>query len=99
MGQIQSRMAHEVSSQLPQNTGRRNPQHQKRISEYLEPDEVNAVIRAAPSPKAKLLMLQQWRAGLRVSEAPDIEVRDPSPDTPSSMRVNWQSQKGTALLR
>ena len=29
MGQIQSRMAHKVSSQLPQNTGRRNPQAPK----------------------------------------------------------------------
>ncbi len=40
------------------------------IPEYLEADEVNAIIRAAPSPKAKLLMLQQWRAGLRVSGGP-----------------------------
>ena len=45
------------------------PKRQKRIPEYLEPDEVNAIIRAAPNPKAKLLMLEQWRAGLRVSEA------------------------------
>ena len=49
---------------------------EKRIPEYLEADEINAIIRAAPSPKAKLLMLQQWRAGLRVSEALDLEVRD-----------------------
>ena len=35
------------------------PKRQKRIPEYLEADEVNAIIRAAPSPKAKLLMLQQ----------------------------------------
>ena len=54
---------------------------QKRIPEYLEPDEVNAIIRAAPNPKAKLLMLEQWRAGLRVSEALDLEVRDLSLDT------------------
>ena len=54
------------------------------IPEYLEADEVNAIIRAAPSPKAKLLMLQQWRAGLRVSEALDLEVRDLSLDTASS---------------
>ena len=52
------------------------PKRQKRIPEYLEAEEVNAIIRAAPSPKAKLLMLQQWRAGLRVSEALDLEVRD-----------------------
>ena len=44
---------------------------------------MNTTIRAAPSPKAKLLMLQQWRAGLRVSEALDLEVRDLSMDTPS----------------
>ena len=56
-------------------------------------DEVNAIIRAAPSPKAKLLMLQQWRAGLRVSEALDLEVRDLSLDTASpTLRV--RSGKG-----
>ena len=57
------------------------PKREKRIPEYLEPDEVNAIIRAAPNPKAKLLMLEQWRAGLRVSEALDLEVRDLSLDT------------------
>ena len=46
------------------------PKRKKRIPEYLEADEVKTIIRAAPSPRAKLLMLQQWRAGLRVSEAP-----------------------------
>ena len=69
------------------------PKRQKRIPEYLEPDEVNAIIRAAPSPKAKLLMLQQWRAGLRVSEALDLEVRDLSLDTATpTLRV--RSGKG-----
>ena len=54
---------------------------------------MNAIIRAAPSPKAKLLMLQQWRAGLRVSEALDLEVRDLSLDTASpTLRV--RSGKG-----
>ena len=43
------------------------PKREKRIPEYLEADEINAIIRAAPSPKAKLLMLEQWRTGLRVS--------------------------------
>ena len=33
------------------------PKREKRIPEYLEADEINAIIRAAPSPKAKLLML------------------------------------------
>ena len=69
------------------------PKRQKRIPEYLEADEVNAIIRAAPNPKAKLLMLQQWRAGLRVSEALDLEVRDLSLDTATpTLRV--RSGKG-----
>ena len=38
--------------------------------------EVNALIAAAPNPKAKLIMLEQWRAGLRVSEALTLEARD-----------------------
>ena len=78
---------------LSQNTGRSNPKRQKRIPEYLEPDEVNAIIRAAPNPKAKLLMLEQWRAGLRVSEALDLEVRDLSLDTPNPT-VRVRSGKG-----
>ena len=69
------------------------PKRERRIPEYLEADEVNAIIRAAPSPKAKLLMLQQWRAGLRVSEALDLEVRDLSLDTATpTLRV--RSGKG-----
>ena len=69
------------------------PKREKRIPEYLEADEVNAIITAAPSPKAKLLMLEQWRAGLRVSEALDLEVRDLSLDTATpTLRV--RSGKG-----
>ena len=36
-----------------------SPKRQKRIPEYLEADEMNAIIKAAPNPKAKLLMLEQ----------------------------------------
>ena len=39
---------------------------------YLEGDEVNTII---------LLMLKQWRAGLRVSEVLNLEVRDLSLDS------------------
>ena len=53
----------------------------KRLPEYLESDEVNAVIRAAEDPRAKLLMLTQWRAGLRVSEALALDVSDLSLDS------------------
>ena len=53
----------------------------KRLPEYLEADEVDAVIRAAEDPRAKLLMLTQWRAGLRVSEALALDVSDLSLDS------------------
>ena len=36
---------------------------------YIETHEVNALLRAAPNPRARLLMMIEWRAGLRVSEA------------------------------
>ena len=55
--------------QLPRKNGFKLP-------EYLEFAEVNALIAAAPNPKAKLIMLEQWRAGLRVSEALALEARD-----------------------
>ena len=47
-----------------------------KLPEYLERDEVNALIAAAPNPRARLIMLEQWRAGLRVSEAHALEARD-----------------------
>ena len=36
---------------------------------YLDADEVRVILAAAPHARAKLLILTQWRAGLRVSEA------------------------------
>ena len=36
-----------------------------RLPEYLEASEVGALIRCAPGGAAALLMLIQWRAGLR----------------------------------
>ncbi|MCY4653292.1 MAG: tyrosine-type recombinase/integrase [Dehalococcoidia bacterium] len=53
----------------------------KPLPEYLEAHEVNALIRAAPNSRAALLFLVQWRAGLRVSEALALEVRDLSLDS------------------
>ena len=51
------------------NSKRRNLQQLPRKSgfklrEYLEMAEVNALIAAAPNPKARLIRLEQWRAGL-----------------------------------
>jgi len=46
------------------------------LPEYLEPDEVQALLRCAPHAQAALLMLLQWHAALRVSEALALEVPD-----------------------
>ena len=65
----------------------------KPLPQYLEAHEVNAIIRAADDPRARLLMTEQWRAGLRVSEALALEVADLSLDTDSpTLRV--RSGKG-----
>ncbi len=53
----------------------------KPLPEYIEMHEVNALVRAAPNPRNQLPMLVQWKVGLRVSEALEIETRDLSLDT------------------
>ena len=45
----------------------KSPGESKALPEFLEQAEVEALLRHAPHPQARLLM--QWRAGLRVSEA------------------------------
>ena len=51
------------------------------LPEYLEAHEVQAVLAAATHAPARLLMLLQWRAGLRVSEAVALEASDLSLET------------------
>ena len=51
-----------------------------RLPEYLETPEVEALIRCASDGAAALLMLIQWRAGLRVSEALALTLADLSLD-------------------
>ena len=46
------------------------------LPKYLEASEVNAVLTAAPNPRAKSLILLQWRAGLRMSETLALEPGD-----------------------
>jgi integrase/recombinase XerD len=48
----------------------------RKLPEYLEAKDVNALIALANPPQAALLMLLQWRAGLRVSEALALEAKD-----------------------
>ena len=62
---------------------RRDQQEQEaeQLPENLEAHEVAALIRAAANPRARLLVIIEWRAGLRISEALALEVRDLSLDT------------------
>ena len=60
----------------------------RRLPEYLEAHEVEAIIRASDNPRARLLMIEQWRAGLRIAEALALEVADLSLDAePPTLRV------------
>ena len=60
----------------PRGVARKGTGKPANIPEYLEAQEVNALLSATPHMTARLLMLIQWRAGLRVSEALAIEGRD-----------------------
>jgi len=57
------------------NVGQRS-RRSGRLPEYLEPADVRSLIDAAPHEQAKLLILLQWRAGLRVSEALSLKASD-----------------------
>ena len=58
--------------------------------------KVGVIIRTADDPRARLLMLEQWRAGLRVSEALALEVSDLSLESHSpTLRVRSGKGKGT----
>ena len=71
--------------QLPRENGYKLP-------EYLEMAEVSALIVAAPNPKVRLIMLEQWRAGLRVSEALALEARDLHLNSDRPTLVVWQGK-------
>ena len=73
--------------QLPRENGYKLP-------EYLEMAEVSALIVAAPNPKVRLIMLEQWRAGLRVSEALALEARDLHLDSDRPTLVVRQGKGG-----
>jgi len=46
------------------------------LPEYLLPAQVEALMKQAKNAQAEVLMLTQWRAGLRISEALVLEVGD-----------------------
>ena len=60
----------------------------RKLPEYLETYEVGVITTATDNPRAKLLMLEQWRAGLRIAESLALEVADLSLDAePPTLRV------------
>ena len=72
---------------------------EKKLPEYLEAYEVQAIIRAADDPRARLLMMEQWRAGLRVSEALALEVADLSLDAElPTLRVRQGKGKKSRIM-
>ena len=60
-----------------------------KLPEYLLPEEVAALLKAAPHPVARLLVVFLWRAGLRISEALGREVSD----------VELEGEKPTVRVR
>lgn len=50
--------------------------NRRALPEYLEPEEVQALLRCAPHVQAALVMLLGWRGGLRISEALALEAAD-----------------------
>ena len=66
----------------------------KTLPEYLEAEEVASLLVCAPSPQAALVMLLQWRGGLRVSEAITLTPADVTLDGhPGTLRVMGKGKK------
>ena len=67
---------HSKKQQLARQRAMGNVSRRSTLPEYLEPTEIDALIHAAPHGQARLITLEGWRAGLRVSEAVSLEVED-----------------------
>lgn len=65
---------HRPCDQYPKKAEQSPEPVEKKLPDYIEAHEVNALLRVAPNPSARLLMMIECRAGLRVSEAPALEV-------------------------
>lgn len=61
-----------------------NVARRQSLPEYLEPRQIDSLIQVAPHAQARLIMLIQWRAGLRISEVlalglDDLEIDGDNP--------------------
>ena len=69
------------------------------LPEYLEKSEVDRLLECAPDPASRLLMLLQWRAGLRVSEALALTPADLHLDhQPPTLRVRMGKGRKTRII-
>lgn len=59
----------------------------EKLPEYMEAETVNGIIRHTENPLARLGMMLQWRAGLRVSEAIAITPNDVELKVYSELKV------------
>jgi integrase/recombinase XerD len=86
-------------SQRMQHLAAKSVAQRKTLPEYLEPREVEALILQAAQAQARLLMLTQWRAGLRISEALKLEVADLSFDADNpTLRIGEGKGKKPRLV-
>ena len=91
-----SRGMHPKSRDVSQNVrGKGNPQ----LPEYLNHVEVNDLLACAPSGLARLLMLIQWRSGLRVTEAINLTWADIDTDVANpTLRVRRGKGNKTRIV-
>ena len=83
----------------PKGGGRLQNGGKGNLPEYLEAAEVEDLMRYAPHNDCRILMLIQWRAGLRVSEALALEARDLQLDTERpTMRVRLGKGQRTRIV-
>ena len=71
-----TRLESQRRQRIAQSRASGNVARRQTVPEYLEPSEVEALIDAAPHADAAMVMLIQWRAGLRISETLALEVGD-----------------------
>ncbi len=73
---------------------RRSDHKRRTLPEYLIQSDIDELLRAAPHHGARLLMLIQWRAGLRISEALSLTMADINlDDDPPTLRVLGKGSK------
>ena len=69
---------HRPRGQFPKKAEQSTEAVEWKVPEYIKAHEVNALLRVAPNPWARLLMMIEWRARLRVPEALALSTKCPA---------------------